>query len=147
MNKPRIRTAAAALAALALILAGCGGKSAGQPPAGQLPGSAPAISESTAKNSTPASGAMTVEFGRMKFIPDVIEISAGTTVTFVNGDEEEHSVWEGDPKKQSEAKWKSPDLKQGESWSYKFDTPGTIEVYCYTDSHFLQGMKAKIIVR
>ncbi|MFZ5824063.1 MAG: cupredoxin domain-containing protein [Bacillota bacterium] len=138
---------AASLVLVTALLAGCGGKSAGKPPEAPRQEAPPAAAQA-APAAKPASGKVTVEMNKMKFFPEVIEIAAGTTVTFVNKDPEaDHSVWEGDPKKQGEAKWKSPDLKEGESFSYTFDTPGTVEIYCQYDSHFLQGMKAKVVVK
>ena len=139
---------AVALVLLTAVLAGCGGKPAGKPPEAAKPETPPAAAAQAAPAAKPASGKVTVEMNKMKFIPDVIEIAAGTTVTFVNKDPEaDHNIWEGDPKKQGEAKWKSPDLKEGESYSHTFDKPGTYEIYCQYDSHFLQGMKAKVVVK
>ncbi|MFZ5818016.1 MAG: cupredoxin domain-containing protein [Bacillota bacterium] len=135
----------ATLALTTALITGCGGKSAGKAPEG-----APkqAVAPAAAETPKAAPGKVTVEMNKMKFSPAEIVITAGSTVVFVNTDEEaDHSVWEGDPKKQGEAKWKSPDLKKGESYAQTFDKPGTYEIYCQYDSHFLQGMKAKVVVK
>jgi plastocyanin len=53
-----------------------------------------------------------------------LTIDAGTTVTWVNTDDEPHTV-------ASEAGlFRSGGLDTNESFSYKFDKPGTYRIYC-----------------
>ena len=70
-----------------------------------------------------------------RFDPPVIEVPAGTTVTWTNNDNFTHSVQvEG----QSEH-----DMKPTESASIKFDQPGE---YTYICTFHPQNMKGKVIV-
>jgi plastocyanin len=57
-----------------------------------------------------------------RFAPLTIE--AGTTVTWVNGDDEPHTV------ASDTGLFRSGALDTDESFSYKFDKPGTYRIYC-----------------
>lgn len=70
-----------------------------------------------------------------RFDPPVIEVPAGTTVTWTNSDNFTHSV---------EVEGQSAhDMKPGESASVKFDKPGE---YSYMCTFHPQNMKGKVIV-
>jgi plastocyanin len=58
-----------------------------------------------------------------KFAPAVIEVKAGTTVTWTNK-EGTHTVTADD------GSWESPTLNRGQSFSRKFGKPGTYRYYC-----------------
>jgi manganese oxidase len=59
-----------------------------------------------------------------KYLPEEIEVSAGTTVTWVNRDPVWHTVtWTDDSVDSGE-------IPAGASWSYTFEEPGTYEYYC-----------------
>ncbi|HEY3365074.1 MAG TPA: plastocyanin/azurin family copper-binding protein [Symbiobacteriaceae bacterium] len=147
MQNTRTLTLIAGSALALTLLAGCGGKSAGQAPA-MASGTAPAGAAPTASAPAATPGKAAVELNNMKFNPATLEVTAGTAVTFTNKDNaSDHSVYEGDPKKPEDAKFHSQDLKEGQSFTHTFDKPGTYQIYCKTDSHFLQGMTAKVVVK
>lgn len=102
----------------ALVLAGCGA--------------------SAAANSQPVRTDR-VEMPRSyKFSPAVIEVTAGTSVTWHNDDNFTHDVRLLDG-----SNWKSKPLVPGESVTYTFDKPGE---YNYDCSFHPQDMKGKVIV-
>ena len=70
------------------------------------------------------------------FIPDPITVTAGTTVTWINQDAEDHSV-------DSEDGLFDGDLAPGDSFSSTFNEPGTYTYYC--ELHYDQGVH-KVIV-
>jgi plastocyanin len=107
-------TAGAVVLALATILA--------------LPGAALAQEVPPDPNSVPMQGNL--------FVPAEKSVVAGTTVTWVNLDGEEHDVITND------LTIVSPLVKPGESWSFTFDTPGTYAYVC--DLH--TGMEGVINV-
>ena len=95
--------AALAIAAIALVLAGCGGGSG-------------------ARDASPASvGAVTML--NSAFQPPHIEVPARTTVTWTNGDQVPHDVKFTDGT-QSEV------LQFGATYQRQFDTPGTYDYEC-----------------
>lgn len=72
-----------------------------------------------------------------KFDPGTLTVPAGTTVTWVNHDEVPHTVASSDKRFTS-----SGPLDTGDSYSYKFTTPGTYTYFC-TLHPFMTG---KIVV-
>jgi plastocyanin len=58
------------------------------------------------------------------FLPPEKIVVAGTTLTWVNLDAEEHDVLAND------LSFMSPLIKTGETWSYTFDAPGTYSYVC-----------------
>ena len=98
-----------AVAAAALIAAGCGGSGTSEPVA-----------------------ATEVEMVKSySFDPKVIEIEAGDTVTWTNEDNFTHTVkveGQGDHK-----------VEQGESVSISFDEPGTYDYVCTLHSKDMDG--------
>ncbi len=73
-----------------------------------------------------------------KFVPAVIQVPAGTTVTWHNDDNFTHDVRLLDG-----SKWKSKPLAPGESATYTFDSPGEHDFDCSFHPH---DMKGKVIV-
>jgi plastocyanin len=71
-----------------------------------------------------------------RFDPKVIEIKAGDTVTWTNEDNFTHTV-EVDGQEDHK-------VDQGESFSIKFDTPGTYHYVCTLHS---QDMDGEVIVK
>lgn len=74
------------------------------------------------------------------YLPN-IEIAKGTTVTWTNRDSIGHNVMEDHTNSGakhdattadnvSEKKFSGPEQKKGESYSFTFDEPGTIEYHC-----------------
>ncbi len=70
------------------------------------------------------------------FIPAEKIVAAGTTVTWVNLDAEDHNVIALD------FTYGSPFIKTGETWAFTYDTPGTYAYLC--DLH--RGMEGVIVV-
>jgi plastocyanin len=101
--------------------------------------------------STPAAlePGVTVAMNNMAFIPRELEVSAGTTVTWVNEDVIYHAVAYGTPDTPaSEALFEpSGDFPRGESFSYTFETPGTHQIYCSTVGHYQAGMVMTVHVK
>jgi amicyanin len=77
---------------------------------------------------TPASSPVTnvpqVTIANFAYAPSNIQVSAGTTVTWTNQDTAPHTVTLKNGMKDSG--W----LRQGQSFSYTFTTPGTFDYYC-----------------
>lgn len=72
------------------------------------------------------------------FTPQTLTVPAGTTVTWINRDDEPHTVTSADKKS-----FVSPALDTGEKFSFKFAAPGTNDYYCSMHPR----MKGKIIVQ
>lgn len=84
-----------------------------------------------------AAGRPAVEMKGLKFLPDRIEIAAGTTVTWTNNDPLVHTVTADD------GSWDSGNIEPTKSFSHTFTQPGEYAVHC-TPHPF---MKAVIVVR
>lgn len=65
---------------------------------------------------------VTVNIQNSNFVPQSITVNSGTTVTWTNQDNITHNV-----KFDSVS---SPNLSQGQSFEFKFETPGTYEYHC-----------------
>src|SRR5262249_39939248 len=71
------------------------------------------------------------------FGPVTLTISVGTTVTWANHDGDLHSV------ASSQGLFVSPGLDPGDTFSYRFTTPGTYAYFCALHPH----MKGTIVVQ
>jgi len=60
----------------------------------------------------------------LKFVPQNLNVKVGTTVTWRNEDHVPHNI------ESSDGTLQSPNLEQGETWSFKFTQPGTYEYIC-----------------
>ena len=70
------------------------------------------------------------------FSPDVMNISAGTTVTFVNTDGNSHTVTSVKAgTTEPDGTFDSGILSAGKTFSFKFDKPGTYEYICTIHTH------------
>ncbi len=76
-----------------------------------------------------------------QFQPKALEIKAGATVKWLNGDDIEHSVTAGEPGKESGA-FDSGFFKKGGSFEFAFKLPGTYEYFCKRHN----SMKATVTV-
>jgi plastocyanin len=76
-----------------------------------------------------------------QFQPGDIAVKAGETVTWLNGDDIEHSVTAGKPGKESGV-FDSDFFKKGGSYNFTFNEAGTFEYFCKRHP----SMKAKITV-
>jgi amicyanin len=97
----------------------------------------PAATESTPSASSP--GDVIIVMRDVTFQPSLIEITAGTTVTWVNTDVVSHQVSSG------QTLWfaDSPMLATGESYSFTFEEPGTFDYVCGPHP----GMAGQVVVR
>ena len=76
-----------------------------------------------------------------QFQPKALEVKAGATVKWVNGDDIEHSVTAGEPGKESGA-FDSGFFKKGGSFEFTFTEPGAYNYFCKRHN----SMKATVIV-
>ena len=71
------------------------------------------------------------------FSQSTLTVPVGGTVTWVNDDEEPHTVTATD------SSFRSPGLDQSETFTHRFDRPGTYRYFCAIHPH----MTATIVVR
>ena len=77
-----------------------------------------------ARAAAPANAAVTVHIVNFSFKPDHLTIPAGTTVTFVNDDNEPHTASAVNKSFDSEG------LDLHQSFKHTFTKPGTIAYFC-----------------
>ncbi len=87
---------------------------------------------------TPAvvSGDTTITIKDFDYSPRDVTVPAGTTLTWANEDKAPHNATANDKS------WETALLKEGESGSVRFDTPGEFGYYCTVHPY----MKAKVTV-
>ena len=73
---------------------------------------------------TPATNVTQVTIANFAYAPSNIQVSVGATVSWTNQDSAPHTVTFKNGMKDSG--W----LRQGQSFSYTFTTPGTFDYYC-----------------
>jgi plastocyanin len=88
-------------------------------------------SEATADNET------MVDIADFKYMPETIEVSAGSTVTWTNSDTAPHTATADD------SSFDTGDLDKGDSADVTFDEPGEFTYYC----RFHAFMKATVEVQ
>jgi plastocyanin len=93
---------------------------------------------SAAANSSETDSTLVLMAKSYRFEPTLLEIPAGTKLTWVNDDNFTHNV-----QLTGGLDWTSPTLKPGESVSRSFDVPGTYDYLCVFHS---QNMRARVIV-
>ena len=70
------------------------------------------------------------------FTPDVLNIKAGSTVTFVNTDGNTHTVTSVKPETtDADGTFDSGMIKTGKTFAFTFNTPGTYEYICMIHTH------------
>jgi len=79
--------------------------------------------------------ANTISIRNFAFSPAELEVSAGTTVIWVNHDNTVHSI--------SGGKFNSGEIPAGGGYSYKFDSPGVYDYSCALHPY----MKGRIVVK
>ena len=89
----------------------------------------------------PPAGGEVVEVALIddRFEPKLIEVAAGTTVSFVNKGGHLHSIAAAD------GSFASGGLQPGEAYAARLDAPGEYRLIC--KQHVLRGMAARIVVR
>jgi plastocyanin len=117
MTRARI---VAALFGVLLLAVACGSDAGGggSPPA-PAP-SAPAASSGAA----PAGGGSTVEIDNFMFMPGMLTVRAGTTVTWKFDDSTDHTVTANDNS------FNSPPMSGGKTFTHTFTTAGTVAYHC-----------------
>jgi len=70
-----------------------------------------------------------VEIDQFAFLPQRITVEAGTTVTWINGDDAPHTV------ASSSKLFKSKALDTQDKFSFTFMTPGTYAYFCSVHPH------------
>jgi plastocyanin len=91
------------------------------------------------RSSSPAAllfAAMEVKIDNFTFNPERITVKAGTTVTWINGDDIPHTVVA------TTKAFKSKTLDTDDKFSFTFTTAGSYEYFCSLHPH----MKASIMV-
>lgn len=78
----------------------------------------------------------TIRIANFTFDPPVLTVKAESTVKWVNGDDTIHLVAEKD------GKFRSPALDTDDSFTQRFDAPGTVEYFCIMHPQ----MTGKIVV-
>jgi plastocyanin len=84
-----------------------------------------------------AAGVATVQIDNFAFAPATLTVTAGTTVTWKNDDDDAHSVVE------KARKFKSAALDTDDTFSQTFTAPGQYEYFCSIHPH----MVGKIVVQ
>jgi len=92
-------------------------------------------SSTPAASTTPVQG-NAVTISNFTFTPNVLEVTAGTKVTWTNNDSMGHTVV-------SANLFQSPTLNQGGEFSFTFTTPGTYNYNCSIHP----SMTGKVIVK
>jgi plastocyanin len=122
MTAIRFRNHRALLAAAALLLAGC---SASRPDAHASVTMSPTAGATPSITAPPApAGASQVAIDGFVFAPATLTVSAGSTVTWINRDEEPHTVAATD------GSFHSPGMGTGASFAHTFSTAGTFDYVC-----------------
>jgi len=116
------RALLAALAALALSAAGCGGDEESEPAA--------------------AADGAAVTIRTFMYDPDPLEVVGGTTVTFTNEDDILHTVTEGTKESQAKGGFDEQLDGAGTTAEVTFDEPGTIDYTCTIHA----GMDGRVVV-
>jgi plastocyanin len=78
-----------------------------------------------------------VAIRNFSFAPASIEVRAGETITWVNGDDEIHTITS------NQGLFTSPGLEDEQRFSYRFEKPGTYEYRCALHPQ----MKGTVVVR
>jgi plastocyanin len=145
-----MRVAALLLALAALAVAGCGGDDDGSD-AAEESGSGAATKPETGEGQP---GGTTVEMNdQLEFEPREITVSSGETVTWTNVGKVAHTVTADKSKAADPSnvglppgvdEFDSGFIAEGESFSRKFDRPGTYRYFCIP--HEGAGMVGTVVV-
>ncbi len=129
-----------------LLLAGCSSYTNIQSPTNTETQPAIVVSKTPApgySNVTETQVIQEVQIKNFKFIPEVITIKAGTTITWTNEDTAIHLIHnEAFGKYAMEEYFGSENMKKGDSYSFTFNEKGEIPYHCHPHP-FMTG---KIIV-
>jgi plastocyanin len=84
-----------------------------------------------------APGAVQVVMRDNTFLPERVEVAAGTVVAWINQGGRDHTVTADD------GSWDSGSIAPGGSWQHRFDRPGTYAIHC--EPH--PSMRGVVVVR
>jgi len=84
-------------------------------------------------------GSSTVDIKAYAFNPATVTVAVGDTVTWINRDNDPHTVKSAAP----ESVLKSPALDTSEKYSFTFAKPGVYKYFCTLHPH----MQGEIVVR
>jgi plastocyanin len=101
--------------------------------------SAAYVADAGAPQQVAAAEAGAVTISNFAFAPALVTVAPGTKVTWVNNDEEPHTVTSADGGKT----FKSEALDTGDKFTFTFATPGTYKYFCSIHPH----MVATIVVK
>ncbi len=136
----KLLVAAAAVGVVSTLGAGYGSDSARQAAGQQTHAAATTVVSSVSVNTLKVPSAVQkVNIANTAFSPKTLTVSRGTTVTWTNYDSTLHSVKSDGP-----GPLHSGRLSKGESYSFRFDSPGTYNYHCCFHP---ATMLAKVIVR
>ncbi len=106
--------------------------SSGSPPPSTTSSTTTTTTQTTSSTTTPTEQLITIS--NFTFVPSTVTVSAGTTVTWRNGDPTVHTV--------DSDIFHSPNLSQGDTYSFTFNTRGTFDYICAIHP----SMKGTIVV-
>jgi plastocyanin len=115
---------------LSLLVAGCGDDSSSSSAQGDGGSGEPAKSTS---GSSGAAKTNKVDISDFKYKPKMVQIKAGTKVTFTNSDNAKHTATS-----KPQGTFDTGDLTQGQTKSVTFKKPGTFAYYCVYHA-FMKG--------
>jgi plastocyanin len=75
------------------------------------------------------------------FKPEKLDVRAGTTVTWTNSDDIEHTITSGTPEAPT-AEFDSGNVTKGQTFSHPFASPGTFAYFCKNHN----GMRGEVAV-
>ena len=114
--KVRRARAVVAVAAISALVVGCGGGASSSGKSGTTSAAGP--------TAAPSTGASTVTIASFAYSPSKITVTKGTTVTFDNKDNAEHTVTADN------GSFDSGTLQLGASKTISFSKPGTFAFHC-----------------
>jgi plastocyanin len=112
------------LVSVLMIAAGCSPAAAATPSSTPVASSAPASSPAASSATTPRAPESTISIRNFSFSPVSLTVPVGATVSWNNLDGEPHTV------KSIDQAFRSGALDQNDSFSFKFDKPGTYRYVC-----------------
>jgi plastocyanin len=101
-------------------------------------GPATAVRPAATAAPKPAGKTVMVDIQVFQFMPNALEVKAGTTVIWTNKDNIEHSITNGVPGKLG-GKFDSGFFTQGKTFSFTFTEPGEYPYFCMRHNS-MQGM-------
>ncbi|MEU7141927.1 cupredoxin family copper-binding protein [Nocardia sp. NPDC046473] len=108
----------------------------GLQPGGGMPGGMPGMSMTPPAQAAAPAGPNAVNIDNFAFAPSALTVKAGTTVTWVNHDEEPHTVAATD------GSFHSPGMGAGATYTFTFAKAGTFAYICSIHPF----MKATVVV-